>query len=173
MTFSPKNVLVPVDVDPSADRALAERLVDDACAFAKAHGASLLLLHVAVPLLSPMAPPIDVVSTSYRAMLDVAEARNATCGRTLFALEERARSAGVQATSLLTSRPGSVPAIIAEVADEEGADIVMMTTHARRGLRRAVLGSVAERTAHLCKVPVLLLPPPSTVRDEGARHASP
>lgn len=172
MTFSPKKVLVPVDVDPMADRMLAERLVDDACAFAKVHGASLVLLHVAVPLMTPMAAPLDVVSSSYRAMLDVAEARNATCGRTLGALEERARGAGVQATSLMTTRPGSVPAVIAEIAGEE-ADMVMMTTHARRGLRRAVLGSVAERTAHLCRVPVLLLPPLSTVSSEGERHASP
>lgn len=159
MTFAPKNILVPVDVDPSADLALAERLVDDASSLAKANGGSLTLLHVALPVLSPMTPPADLVSGAYRAMLDVAEARNTASARGLKALEERARSAGVTARSLITSRASSTPQAIAEVADEEKSDLIMMTTHARRGVRRMLLGSVAERTAHLAHVPVLLLPP--------------
>lgn len=35
----------------------------------------------------------------------------------------------------------------------------MMTTHGRRGIKRVLLGSIAERTAHLACIPVLLLPP--------------
>jgi nucleotide-binding universal stress UspA family protein len=36
-----------------------------------------------------------------------------------------------------------------------GADVVVMGTHGRRGLPRAILGSVAEKVAHLAPVPVL------------------
>ena len=46
-----------------------------------------------------------------------------------------------------------------------------MTTHARHGLRRAVLGSVAENVLRESPVPVLLLPGPAEDRDFRAfRH---
>ena len=159
MSFSPKHILVPVDVDPISDQPLALRLVDDACAFAKTIGARLTLLHVAVPVVSPMQPPAELLGQSYRAMLDVAEARNSACGRVLNELVQRAEALGVVARSLMTSRTGSVPEVIVHVAKDEGADLIMLTTHGRRGLNRLLLGSVAERTAHLSHVAVLLLPP--------------
>jgi nucleotide-binding universal stress UspA family protein len=161
MSFVPTKILVPVDIDPMGDRPLAERLVDDACSMAKATGAAITLLHVAMPIVSPWQPPADLISSAYRAMLDVAEARNSHCGRALTELEARATAAGVTARSLITSRSGSVPQVIVDIALEERCDLVMLTTHARRGLKRMLLGSVAERTAHLSSVPVLLLPPPS------------
>ena len=40
-------------------------------------------------------------------------------------------------------------------AQRRGADLVVMGTHGRRGLRRMVLGSVAERFARLATCPVL------------------
>lgn len=162
MSFPPKNILVPLDVSPTADRPLAERLVDDACAMASALGAELTLLHVALPIVTPMVPPADLISGTYRAMLDVAEARNSASARGLKELEQRASAAGVTTRSLITSRSGSVPHVIVEVASEEKADLVMLTTHGRRGITHVLLGSVAERTAHLSRVPVLLLPPLST-----------
>jgi nucleotide-binding universal stress UspA family protein len=157
--FAPRNILVPVDVDPAGDRGLAERLVDDAVAFAKMSGAALTLLYVTSPILSPMAPPTDLVTGAYRAMLDVAVARNSASERALKELEARARAAGVGVRSLVTSRAAPTPQAIVEVCGEEKADIIMLSTHGRRGVRRVLLGSVAERTAHLSRVPVLLLPP--------------
>lgn len=157
--FAPKHILVPVDVDPLADRPLANRLVDDACALAKPMGAELTLLFVASPIATPMQPPADLVSQAYRSMLDVMEARNSACARVLRELEARANDAGVPAKTMMTTRPGSAPQVIVEIANEERVDLVMMTTHARRGIKRLLLGSVAERTAHLASVPVLLLPP--------------
>lgn len=158
-TFAPKHILVPVDVDPLADRPLADRLVDAACDLAKPMNAKLTLLFVASPIVKPMQPPADLVSMAYRSMLDVMEARNTACARVLKELEARATAAGVAVRTMMTTRPGSTPQAIVEMAIEESADLVMMTTHARRGVKRLLLGSVAERTAHLAPVPVLLLPP--------------
>ena len=159
MSFAVKHILVPVDVDPIGDRPIAERLVEDACSFAKAAGARLTLLHVAIPVVSPLLAPADLVGEAYRAMLDVAEARTAASGRQLNELAQRAGDLGVTARPMITSRTGSIPEVIVQVAKEEGADLIMLTTHGRRGLKRILLGSVAERTAHLSSVPVLLLPP--------------
>jgi nucleotide-binding universal stress UspA family protein len=46
---------------------------------------------------------------------------------------------------------------IATVAAEYGADLVVMGTHGRRGVRRMVIGSVAERYLRLSTCPVLLI----------------
>jgi nucleotide-binding universal stress UspA family protein len=44
---------------------------------------------------------------------------------------------------------------ILEAATELRADLIVMGTHGRRGLPRALLGSVAEKTVRLSPIPVL------------------
>jgi nucleotide-binding universal stress UspA family protein len=44
---------------------------------------------------------------------------------------------------------------IVKVAQEERADMIVMGTHGRSGLNRALLGSVAERVIRLAPCPVL------------------
>lgn len=46
---------------------------------------------------------------------------------------------------------------IIDVAKEEGVSMIVMTTHGRSGLGRAILGSVAEAVLHHAKVPVVLI----------------
>lgn len=50
-----------------------------------------------------------------------------------------------------------VPSCLKRCADRCGADLVVMGTHGRRGLRRMVLGSVAERFLRISTVPVLMV----------------
>jgi len=53
---------------------------------------------------------------------------------------------------------GSAADGLLEFADGRGVDLVVMTTHARSGLARAALGSVADRMVQ-ARVPLLLVPP--------------
>ena len=46
---------------------------------------------------------------------------------------------------------------IVRFADEQGCDQIVMGTHGRTGLAGAVMGSVATKTLHLSKVPVLVV----------------
>jgi nucleotide-binding universal stress UspA family protein len=46
---------------------------------------------------------------------------------------------------------------IVQVADQQTSDLIMMSTHALTGLRRAVLGSVADAVVRTAACPVLLL----------------
>lgn len=55
-----------------------------------------------------------------------------------------------------------VPSCLKRCADRYGADLVVMGTHGRRGLRRMMLGSVAERFLRMSTGPVLM------VRGSGA-----
>lgn len=46
---------------------------------------------------------------------------------------------------------------IVRFAEEQGCDQIVMGTHGRTGLAGAVMGSVATKTLHLSKVPVLVV----------------
>ena len=159
MSFAPQHILVPVDVDPVADIVLAELVVDAAVALARRLGAKVTLLHVARPVLAPMTPPMEMVDISYQTVLEIEAMRNKNADEKLQKLEARAADAGVIVDHVLDVRPGSVPKAIVETAIAQGADLIVISSHGRRGIQRLLLGSVAERTAHLSPIPVLLLPP--------------
>lgn len=55
-------------------------------------------------------------------------------------------------------QPGVVHRRIAEEVAQHGIELVVMGTHARRGIARAVLGSVAERVVRTSRVPVITVP---------------
>jgi nucleotide-binding universal stress UspA family protein len=67
------------------------------------------------------------------------------------------REAGYNVSVLIED--GDVVRMIVDVAEREAVDLVAMTTHCRTGLRRLVLGSVAEATLHELTVPLLLMRP--------------
>lgn len=50
-----------------------------------------------------------------------------------------------------------VPSCLKRCADRNGADLIVMGTHGRRGLRRMMLGSVAERFLRISTVPVVMV----------------
>jgi nucleotide-binding universal stress UspA family protein len=99
-------------------------------------------------------------------------------------LQEAAASAAVDGLPvsqvLITGALADTPAeaILAAVR-ETGADLVVMATHGRTGLERAVLGSVADAVVAAAPVPVLLVHPqqphapaadgPDARRTEGPR----
>ena len=54
----------------------------------------------------------------------------------------------------------NVSEVVAEFAQEHGADLIALSTHGRSGLRRMILGSVAEGVLRHATTPVLCFPPP-------------
>jgi nucleotide-binding universal stress UspA family protein len=55
--------------------------------------------------------------------------------------------------------PGSVVETIINTARERGCDLIVMATHGRTGLTRAILGSVAADVLPKAPCPVLVVPP--------------
>ena len=68
-------------------------------------------------------------------------------------------------TMILQGLPGSA---IVEAADESDCDVIVMATHGRSGLRRTVLGSVADYVVRNVSVPVLLVRPQEGDGSRGA-----
>jgi nucleotide-binding universal stress UspA family protein len=81
--------------------------------------------------------------------------RDAVAG--LAALERELGAAGLDATSVV--REGDPAAEIVAEVGRAGADLVVMATHGRSGLARALLGSVADGVVTRAPVPVVLLRP--------------
>jgi nucleotide-binding universal stress UspA family protein len=69
----------------------------------------------------------------------------------------RAEAAGVDVARAV--RVGVPHREICAYADEVGADVIVVGTHGRTGLSRALLGSVAARIVRTAPVPVLVVPP--------------
>jgi len=83
--------------------------------------------------------------------------------------QEAERLAGGTVSSVLLSAPAA-EAIIG-FARDDSTDLIVMSSHGRTGLRRLVLGSVAEQVARTAPCPVLLVrgveAPPSAGDDVG------
>lgn len=62
---------------------------------------------------------------------------------------------------------------IREVADEEKADLIVMGTHGHTGLRKFLLGSVAEDVALQAHQPILLVRNPAALTQPDEQHLPP
>jgi nucleotide-binding universal stress UspA family protein len=119
-----------------------------AAGLARAFGARVTLLHV-VPV------PTGGTPSQVRAIED--EALSELGGlRTVL---------DPQTEVSLDVRHGDPALGICDAIAQQGADLVVMGTHARAGLRRLVLGSVAEQVIRTAHVPVLVVRGPGAVAD--------
>lgn len=155
MSFAPKKILVPLGVEQEDELELAREAVDAGCDLARAFGAELLLLHAAPPPVPIVGP--DLSGETYRALKSVLDARVEDAEKKLEELATVARERGVKVTTLVRSEPDNVAQVVSRVAQDEGVQLIAMSSHGRKGLRRLLLGSAAERVAHIAHVPVLLL----------------
>lgn len=139
---TPTKILVPTDFSRHADEAL-RYAVDLAAKL----GATVHVVHAyEIPVLSiPDAP--WVITSELVAAIEKAS-RVA-----LDALVEKHGRANVTITSSLL--PGDPRSQIEVATRESGADLLCMGTHGRRGLVRALLGSVAEHAVRTSVIPVL------------------
>ena len=65
-------------------------------------------------------------------------------------------------------RQGEPATVIEDAITDLGADIVVMPSHTRSGLRRVLLGSVTEKVVRLSPVPVVTVPMADRATEEAA-----
>jgi len=83
------------------------------------------------------------------------EARRRRAGRYLARVSERLARRGLRTRVVV--RAGDPATEILRAAPAERADLIAMSTHGRTGLRRVLLGSVAEAVVRRASLPVLLV----------------
>jgi len=80
-------------------------------------------------------------------------------GKTLEQWAAQARQRGLKAR--IAVRTGAPHQEVVALATDERADLVVIGTHGRGGLNRALLGSVADRVVRLAPCPVLTVREPA------------
>ncbi|HEX6535280.1 MAG TPA: universal stress protein [Gemmatimonadaceae bacterium] len=139
-------ILVPLDGSAPAREAIAPAL-----ALRSRAGARLTLLRVVPPRLELARPaPVSRVDSAA-----VAE-ESAAAERELAAIAEQMAAPGVAADVLVLVDANPARAIL-EVADRTRADLIAMSTHGRGGIRRVLLGSVADKVVRAARTSVLLV----------------
>jgi nucleotide-binding universal stress UspA family protein len=146
------HIVVGVDAQGGSTTA-----VDAAIELAKRFGAALTLVHAYEPPAyaypgAPFVPTGDFAPW-------IADAAKQVLDRELAAV--RARFPEVKGEL----RCGPAWQEILDVVEKRGADLVVVGTHGRRGVARALIGSVAEKVVRLSLVPVWV------VRSEGERQS--
>ncbi len=141
-----KRIVVPLDGSIRAERAIPV-----AVRIARASGGAIILLRV---VNTPLETGSQVVPLSgYAANTMEADIEAATTYLTALAGSEELDGVGVKMKAL----PGTAAQTILDVVIEEQADLVVMCSHGDTGVKRWVLGSVAQKVARQSTVPVLVL----------------
>jgi nucleotide-binding universal stress UspA family protein len=146
VTVDPAGPLFPRVLAPT-DFSEASRMgVDLATRVALALGGSLTLVHVCELPTPAYVTPSDERETESHAKRELAR------------ILSEVRSVLPKAEGAI--RRGNPWAEIVAAAEQGGSDLVVMSTHGRRGWARAFLGSVAEKVVRLAPAMVLTVPAP-------------
>jgi nucleotide-binding universal stress UspA family protein len=139
-----KNILLATDFSEVSRQALTY-----AAAIARANNAQLFVVHVLPP--EPWIPvPLDPTPLS----LDPGRRQAKTFLRELAA---DTTLTGLRHTEIVTR--GLLWNALAELIEQEGIDLLVLGTHGRTGIKKLVLGSVAEELFRRAPCPVLTIGP--------------
>ncbi|HEY1290697.1 MAG TPA: universal stress protein [Burkholderiales bacterium] len=146
-----RRILVAVDGSATSMKGLRE-----AIRLAKDDRAQLFVLHVVNELYA------FANLEGFTAGVDIVPALREGGRRVLAKATAVADKEGIRAKTLMRETPGGAAAdLIVREARKQRADLIVLGTHGRRGLRRAVLGSDAEQVVRRSPVPVLLVRTPN------------
>ena len=141
-----RTILVPVDFSDCSLPGLRYSLK-----FAKELGARLIVLHV-----TDLGPVMMTTACGDYEAPTYMEAARRRCEDRMQAFLKQIDFEGVPVDTVAV--PGYCPTAIYQAASNYGADLIIISTHGRTGLRRALIGSVAEGTVRHAVCPVLVVP---------------
>lgn len=144
-----RKIIVPLDGSKWSESAIP-RAVD----IARAHNAEIVLLHAYRGGASSYADQWALAGQQQIADQPFEQMRDQ-----LVALRNRLRQEGLQAREQLIRSNNPGQAICDFIASEEGASMVVMSTHGRTGLARWLMGSVAQTVIRNVRCPVTLVNP--------------
>src|SRR5947209_8058059 len=141
-----QRILVPLDGSTRAEQAIPV-----AARIARASDGSIILLRAVTTLLEYASYAI------YPSMItgEAVEADSKAATIYLKAVADSRDLAGIEVTTKIET--GIVAPTLLDSIKEEQADLVVMCSHGNTGLKRWLLGSVAQQVARHCPVPVLIL----------------
>ena len=153
-----KTILLTTDLSETAARA-----VGPATTLARRLGAKIVLAHVVETY------PMEVTALDFT---DALRRLAATAQRELARLATTAPFRGIEVEICVSS--GKPWVEIVRLAEERGAEVIVMAMHGRGFVSRVVMGSVTEKVLRHAPCPVLVLPdaPSTSARGVERRAAS-
>jgi len=142
-----RRILVPLDISPTSNRGLHEALQ-----LCRDEGSSLVLLHVVEGF-----PTMHEFASTQPLPHHEAHRREAA-KKLLHDAATTARYSKIPVTTEVVIAHQTAAEAIIDTAAKRHCDLIVLGTHGRAGITRAVLGSVAESVARNSAVPVLLVP---------------
>jgi nucleotide-binding universal stress UspA family protein len=157
-----RNVLFATDFSPCSERALLH-----AVAVAHLYGSTLHLVHVLQPALFSLIPPEGYPGTCEAEKLAMDLAR-ADARKLVAAVLCRTHCEGLN--NRIWVNLGLAGETLCAIIQREHIDLAVVGTHGRTGLRKVVLGSVAEDVFRHASCPVLTVGPHSWRSDPQSVH---
>jgi nucleotide-binding universal stress UspA family protein len=151
-----KRILVPLDGSPRAERAIPV-----AARVAQASGGSIILVRVVTTSVEFWPSPVPQPALAQIAI----DADIASAEEYLEAITQSTSLANIQTETVVLFGP-TAPTILT-VARSYHADIIILCSHGYTGMKRWVMGSVAQKVAQYASLPVLVL------RERGSIPAAP
>ena len=142
-----KTILHPTDFSESSDYAF--RL---ACMLARDHGGRVVVLHVAIP---------PTVASVEGALIPQSIFDAKALKEKLAAIQTKLPGVDVERCLVVDS---NVAGEILRVAEDRNCDLIVMGSHGRTGLKRVLLGSIAELVLRRATCPVLTVKQPYAPR---------
>jgi nucleotide-binding universal stress UspA family protein len=146
-----KHIMLPIE----GDEQLSSNAVNECFSLAKSIGAKVTVMHV-VPHTSinvPVGFTRDIVKNLKRQHEDEDVK---TSEAMLSEIEEKARCAGVECDKVVVVGDNPYEEIV-DNALKQDCDLIMMASHARRGLDAMLFGSETARVIRHTKLPVLVV----------------
>jgi len=145
-----KEIMVALDGSP-----LAEAALEPAVSLARLWDSEISVVQVVRPVI--LADPAPVTfPTGYSEQVTLRRREDAQ--EYTRDVAERLREAGVRATGVAVIG-GTVPETLIDMASPERVSLMVVATHGRGGLRRMVLGSVADKLVRGSRIPLLVVRP--------------
>jgi len=155
-----RRILVPLDQSETS-----ERILGPARGLARMTDAELILFHaVHIPDVGPPAPGPVVYAPA------LTEELTGIAREYLEHEAERLRGEGFTVKAVVTQAV-EVARAIADTAAAERADVIAMATQGATGIRRLLLGSVADRLLRTSQLPLLVAPPGEVLEQAPAAAA--
>lgn len=142
-----ERILIPTD---GSD--VAEAAVDQALALATAFDAEVHALYVVDVESVNLGLGTEQVDRLHQGRFDEMEEVKARAEAATGAVADRAAERGIDVVEHTAG--GRPHAVIADYADDNDVDLIVMGSHGRGGVSRAILGSVTDRVLRSTDVPV-------------------
>ncbi len=144
------HILIPTDGSQ-----VAQIGVDHGLELAKKHGSKVTIVTVTVPLGGQFAFASDLWAPSDAEVAAYDKAQSEIAERILRPVKDKAAAMGIVAEAIHI--PWRLPSrALVEIAGEKGCGLIVMSSHGRTGMDRAMLGSQTAEVLASATVPVLI-----------------